>query len=283
MGGVKLATVNRIGGSSQNFARPYLFDLTVANGHRTVGGIADICIVQSVYIFRSGLVCSSNGYRIRSQGNGIWHQSLGFRTNSNTLGSCLRATTECDGVFRLCVGTTTNSQRILACGVGIVTQSHSLCRICTGRSADGYGKISGSLHTVTDSHALLSIGLGSRTDTNSHSSFGFHVITDSNGIRLTIGSLQSIAATNADAVVARSTVTQADNAAIYIQTATERKVFTTRTTRIAMEQSTVGLAGSICRATFITEGICTRHTTAAGLPGRPFQVVISQKEQRVSS
>ena len=63
LGGVKLATVNRIGGSSRNFARTYLFDLTVANGHRTVGGIADICIVQSVYIFRSGLVGSSNGSR----------------------------------------------------------------------------------------------------------------------------------------------------------------------------------------------------------------------------
>ena len=63
LGGVKLATVNRIGGSSRNFARPYLFDLTVANGHRTIGGIADICIVQSVYIFRSRLVGSSNGSR----------------------------------------------------------------------------------------------------------------------------------------------------------------------------------------------------------------------------
>ena len=70
---------------------------------------------------------------------------------------------------------------------------------------------------------------------------------------------------------------KADNAAIYIQTATERKVFTTRTTRIAMEQSTVGLAGSICRATFITEGICTRHTTAAGLPGRPFKLLLVRK------
>ena len=60
-------------------------------------------------------------------------------------------------------------------------------------------------------------------------------------------------------------------------------MFAARTTRIAMEQSTVGLAGSICRATFITEGICTRHTTAAGRLGRPFQVVITQKEQRVSS
>ncbi|SKO44825.1 Uncharacterised protein [Mycobacteroides abscessus subsp. massiliense] len=60
---MKLATVNRIGGSSRNFARTYLFDLTVTNGHRTVGGIADIRIVQSVYIFRSGLVCSSNGSR----------------------------------------------------------------------------------------------------------------------------------------------------------------------------------------------------------------------------
>ena len=78
--------------------------------------------------------------------------------------------------------TAANSQRILACSVGIVTQSNSLCYICTGSSADGYGKISGSLHTVTDSHALLSIGLGSRTDTNSHSSFGFHVITNGNGI-----------------------------------------------------------------------------------------------------
>ncbi|MGN6905089.1 hypothetical protein ACTHTN_13760, partial [Neisseria sp. P0015.S006] len=75
---------------------------------------------------------------------------------------------------------------------------------------------------------------------------------------MTIGSLQSIAATNADAVVARSTVTQADNAAIYIQTATERKVFATRATRIAMEQSTVGLTGCIRRAAFIPKSICTR-------------------------
>ena len=100
---------------------------------------------------------------------------------------------------------------------------------------------------------------------------------------MTIGSLQSITTADADAVIACGTVTQADDAAVYIQAAAERKVFTTRTTRIAMEQGTVGLAGSISRATFITEGICTRHTAAADLPGRPFQVVISQKEQRVSS
>ena len=66
LGGVKLATVNRIGGSSRYFARSYLFDLTVANGHRTIGGIADIRIVQSVYIFRSGLVCGGNGGRTRT-------------------------------------------------------------------------------------------------------------------------------------------------------------------------------------------------------------------------
>ena len=100
---------------------------------------------------------------------------------------------------------------------------------------------------------------------------------------MTIGSLQSITTTDADAVIACGTVTQADDAAVHIQTAAERKVFAACTTRIAMEQSAVDLAGSICRATLITEGICTRHTAAAGLPGRPFQVVISQKEQRVSS
>ena len=100
---------------------------------------------------------------------------------------------------------------------------------------------------------------------------------------MTIGSLQSITATDADAVIACSTVTQADDAAVYIQTAAERKVFAARTTRIAIKQGAVGLAGSISRGTFITEGICTRHTAAAALTSRPFQVIIGQKEQCVSS
>ena len=255
MGGVKLAAVNRIGGSSRNFARPYLFDLTVADSYGTVGGIASICVVQSVYGFRSGLVRGGNGSRTRTQGNGIGHGGIGIRTNSNTLGSCLRAAAECDGILGLCMRTTTDSQRVHTCGVSIVTQSHS----------------------------LLCSSLGDRTDGQSLVCISNHAATDSNGICLAVGSIQSQSATNADAVVTRSTVTQADNAAIYIQTAAERKVFATRATRIAMEQSTVDLAGSICRATLITEGICTRHTAAAGLPGRPFQVVISQKEQRVSS
>ena len=100
---------------------------------------------------------------------------------------------------------------------------------------------------------------------------------------MTIGSLQSITTTDADTVIARSTVTQADNAAIYIQTATERKVFATRATRIAIKQGAVDLGGSISRSTFTLKSTRTRHSAAAGRLGRPFQVVITQKEQRVSS
>ena len=60
-------------------------------------------------------------------------------------------------------------------------------------------------------------------------------------------------------------------------------MFAARTARITIEQGTVGLTGRISGSTFIPKSIYTRYIAAAGLPGRPFQVVINQKEQRVSS
>ena len=227
MGGVKLATVNRIGGSSRNFARPYLFDLTVTNGHRTVGGIASICVAQSVYGFRSGLVRGGNGGRTRTQGNGIGHGGIGVRTNSNTRCRRLGTAAECDGIFGLRMRTAADSQRVFACGVSIVTQSHG----------------------------LLCSSLGDRTDGQSLVCISNHAATDSNGICLAVGSIQSQSATNTDTVIACGTVTQADNAAIYIQTAAERKVFAARTARITIEQGTVDLTGRISGATFIPKSI----------------------------